>query len=253
MDIYRDFARVYDIFMEDVPYSMWCRQITDILKADKINSGIVADLGCGTGELTRRLSSSGYDMIGIDSSYEMLDVALNKDPGKDILYLCQDIREFELYGTCAAIVSRCDTLNYIIDFDDLVKVFKLVNNYLDPNAPFIFDCNSIYKYEHILSDNTFAQSRDEGSFIWENYYDKKRHINNSSLTFFIKEDINSKTLYTKSEEVHIQRAYSLDELKNAANEAGLLWRDAYDADNFGTIKEDTQRYLICLYENGKKS
>ena len=160
MEQYTNFAKVYDLFMDNVPYDKWVEQIKDILYKENIKDGLICDLGCGTGAITERLANLGYDMIGIDNSYDMLDVAMEKKyaSGNDILYLCQDMREFELYGTCAAIVSACDSINYILNFEDLVKVFKLVNNYLDPKALFIFDCNTFYKYKNILADKVFAEN-----------------------------------------------------------------------------------------------
>ena len=101
MGSYEEFAWVYDEFMDNVPYEKWCDQICSVLKREGIESGIVADLGCGTGELTELLAKQGYDMIGIDNAQEMLNVAMEKRyvSGLDILYLLQDMRSFELYGT----------------------------------------------------------------------------------------------------------------------------------------------------------
>ena len=139
MDAYTDFASVYDEFMEDTPYDEWCENIVDNLRENGITGGLVCDLGAGTGEMTRRLRDKGFDMIGIDSSEEMLMVARAKEgDAQDILYLCQDMREFELYGTVAAVVSVCDCVNYILEESELVTVFKLVNNYLDPSGVFVF-------------------------------------------------------------------------------------------------------------------
>ena len=56
------------------------------------------------------------------------------ESGHDILYLLQDMREFELYGTVRAVISACDSVNYITDDEDLTEVFRLVNNYLDPEG-----------------------------------------------------------------------------------------------------------------------
>ena len=146
MDAYTSFAQVYDLFMDNVPYDQWCRYITELLREYGIQDGLVLELGCGTGVLTRKLAAKGYDMIGVDYSEDMLEIAMDhRQEGEDILYLLQDMREFELYGTVRAAVSICDSMNYIVEYQDLVQVMKLVNNYLDPGGIFIFDLNTPYK------------------------------------------------------------------------------------------------------------
>ena len=147
MEAYTGFAAVYDTFMDDVPYEEWSQYVRSLLTEYGVKDGLVLDLGCGTGSMTELLSAAGYDMIGVDNSEEMLELACGKreKSGRDILYLCQDMREFELYGTVAAVVSICDCMNYILDLEDLVTVFRLVNNYLDPGGIFIFDMNTEYK------------------------------------------------------------------------------------------------------------
>ena len=178
---YSLFSTVYDMFMDNVPYIEWADSIEQTLKKHGINEGIVLDLGCGTGTLAKMLSDKGYDMIGVDSSEEMLSIAREKD--ENTLFLCQDISEFELYGTVRAIISTCDTLNYILDEEELVNTFKLVNNYLEPDGIFVFDMNAPEKYEEVLSDNVFAENRDEASFIWDNFYDEDEHINEYVLRY----------------------------------------------------------------------
>ena len=247
--MYNDFAEIYDSFMDNVPYDAWCEQTAAILRTYGISSGIVADLGCGTGAMTERMAGLGYDMIGIDNSDEMLMEALRKrdESGHDILYLKQDMREFELYGTCAAIISRCDSLNYITDSGDLEKVFRLVNNYLDPGGLFVFDLKTEYMYKNILGENTFSRSTDDATYIWENYYDPEKKINEYDLTMFIREG----DMFRKSVETHAQRAYGPDELKQAAERAGMKWLGIWDADSEDNISEDTARFLVVLRENGK--
>ena len=139
MQAYTGFAAVYDTFMDNIPYEEWCEYLTGLLKEQGVTEGLLLDLGCGTGSLTELLTDAGYDMIGVDNSEEMLELALEKkeQSGKDILYLCQDMREFELYGTVAAVVSICDCMNYILEPEDLTEVFRLVNNYLDPGGVFM--------------------------------------------------------------------------------------------------------------------
>lgn len=250
MDMYTGFAGIYDMFMDNIPYHKWGIQTKNLLHKYGISNGIVAELGCGTGNITQIMSDFGYDMIGIDVSPDMLDIAeqKNRENKGDILYLCQDIREFELYGTCAAIISRCDAMNYITEYEDLIRVFSLVNNYLDPSAPFVFDMNSIYKYEKILGERTIAENRDEGSFIWENFYAAKTHLNTYDLTFYAKDEDGK---YLRFEERHVQRGYSPEEIREAAQEAGMTWGFAIDADTNKAVNEKTQRYLFTVFEKGK--
>ena len=250
MEQYTNFAKVYDLFMDNVPYEKWVKQIKDILQAENIYDGLICDLGCGTGTITEGLANSGYDMIGIDNSYDMLDVATEKkfESGNDILYLCQDMREFELYGTVRAVVSRCDSLNYIQSLKDLKKVFALVNNYLDPNGLFIFDMNTVYKYQNILSSNTFAEVRDMAGFIWENSYDSENRINEYDLNLFIKLEGDT---YKRFEERHVQKAFTFEEIVSAIESSKMVLESYVDADNQKSVSESTERILFVVREKGK--
>lgn len=219
-EAYSTFATVYDQFMDNVPYKEWTDYVTGILLDYGIEDGLVLDLGCGSGTVTELLADKGYDMIGVDVSEDMLSIANEKRirSGHDILYLCQDMREFELYGTVRAIVSLCDCLNYILEEQDLFKVFKLVWNYLDYDGIFVFDMNTPYKYETILANNTFAENRDNASFIWENYYDPNTGINEYDLTLYIEEEDG---LFARFEEVHEQRSYDISQVRQLLVDAGL--------------------------------
>ena len=249
MEAYTGFAEVYDVFQDNVPYEEWCSYVTGLLKEYQVMDGLVLDLGCGTGSLTGLMARSGYDMIGIDNSGEMLQIAMNKRnaSGLDILYLLQDMRGFELYGTVKAVISICDSMNYIMEYQELVEVFRLVNNYLDPKGVFIFDLNTEYKYRELLADNTFAEDREESSFIWNNFYDEEEKVNEYDLTLFVKEG----ELYRKFEETHYQRAYGLDQIQQAIRDGGMEFVAAYDACTRNPVQQDSERIYVIARENGK--
>ena len=250
MEAYTDFAQVYDLFMDNVPYEEWCSYIRAILSEYGIEDGILLDLGCGTGKMTRLMADAGFDMIGLDASMEMLEIAREQEDGtraKDILNLLQDMREFELYGTVRAVYSACDCLNYILEEEDLLRVFQLVNNYLDPQGLFIFDINTPYKYQTLLAENTFAESREESSFIWENYYDTDSCINEYDLTIFVKEG----ELFRRFCEVHYQRCYLLETIQSLLAEAGMELVACYDGYSRQPVRQDSERITIVAREHGK--
>lgn len=250
MEAYTSFARVYDTFMDNIPYEEWAHYLTGLLREYGVESGLVLDLGCGTGSMTELLADRGYDMIGADNSEDMLEIAMEKreESGHEILYLLQDMREFELYGTVRAVVSVCDSVNYITEEDDLLEVFRLVNNYLDPKGVFIFDFNTLYKYREILGDRTIAENREECSFIWENYYYEEEKINEYELSLFIRE---KKDLFRKYVETHYQRAYTLEEMISLVKKSGMEYVTAYDAFTHEAPRETSERIYMVARENGK--
>ena len=244
MDAYTGFAEVYDLFMDQVPYEKWSGRIIQILSAYGIRNGLVLDLGCGTGSMTELLAGAGYDMIGVDASEEMLELAYEKraESGHDILYLLQDMREFELYGTVRAIVSVCDSLNYITEEEELLHVFRLVRNYLDPDGVFFFDMNTIYKYSEMLGETTIAENREEGSFIWENYYDPEEQLNQYDLTLYIRDEDDR---YTRFEETHIQKAYTLERVLELLQQAGMKAEQIFDSDTGKEVTDTTGKFCIA--------
>ena len=287
---YESFAAVYDIFMDEVDYDGWSACLVRKLQENGIYGGLVCELGCGTGNITERLADAGYDLIGIDASADMLAVAQKKellrkhpelaeesaaaadpagDPAdterpfeagqehaerKDILYLLQDMREFELYGTVEAVVSICDCLNYIPSEEELLQVFRLVNNYLDPGGLFLFDMNLPVFYEAI-GDRTIAENRPEGSFIWENEYDPETGCNRYDLTLFLPEEsghADAEVMYYKREETHREYAYSPETILRLLAEAGLVCESVEEAYTGQPVSAETERILVTAREVSKR-
>lgn len=280
MEAYTGFARVYDTFMDDTPYEEWCdylvellekygkdrKNVTDMSKMqqndgrgdnhtdyniDVVDKNLqqerntILDLGCGTGTLTELLAGRGYDMIGIDNAQEMLQIAMDKreSSGLDILYLMQDMRSFELYGAVGAVVSVCDSINYLLEDEDVLQTFRLVNNYLLPEGLFIFDFNTVYKYKEVIGDATIAENREYCSFIWENYYHEDEQINEYDLTVFVREN-ETADVYRRFQETHYQRGYCLEQMRDYLKQAGLVFVDAVDADTHREVADTSERIYI---------
>lgn len=265
MEAYGDFAGVYDELMDNIPYEQWSLRLDTLIRkygvsrpernAEGILDGernLVLDLGCGTGTLTELMYGLGYDMIGVDMSEAMLNIAMEKRvaSGSEILYLNQDMRDLELYSTVGTVYSACDSLNYILEEDELLQVFSLVNNYLFPGGIFIFDFNTDYKYRELIGNTTIAENREDCSFIWENYYDPEEGLNEYDLTVFVRQEEEN---FRRFSEVHVQRGYTLEQMMSLLERSGLVVLEAVDADTSGPVTPESGRIYIVAREQGKEA
>ncbi len=279
MDAYTDFATVYDTFMDETPYEVWGNYVAELIekygvskpllkeKAAETDSSdiaedseeaiaqernLIVELGCGTGSFTLEMAKKGYDIMGIDLSPEMLDIARNKaaNEGFDLMFLEQDMSELDLYCTAGTIVSVCDSVNYLTDPEDVITTFKLVNNFLFPKGIFIFDFNTVHKYRDVIGNATIAENRDECSFIWDNYYYEEDHINEYDLSIFVMQD-EKNNIFKRFQETHYQRGYTIEEMISFVKEAGLEFITAIDADTHENVTPDSERIYIVARENGK--
>ncbi len=249
--MYGGFAHVYDRLMDDVPYGKWADQYYRLFRRFGCRAGLGLDLGCGTGAITMELARRGADMIGVDLSADMLAVAKEKAAaeGLDILYLNQDMRDFELYGTVDFIVSSLDCMNYVTNKNDLKRVFRLANNYLEPGGLFIFDVNTEYKLGTILGSNAFTGESDGVFWAWQNFYDKKARLCDFYLTFFEKDGEG----YRRFDEVHTERAYSVGELTGMLEGAGLKVEGVFHELTMQKPRENSQRVMFVAREQGKEA
>lgn len=246
---YRALARVYDRLNADLDYGVWADFMEACFKKYlKTRPELVLDLACGTGTMTRVLSARGYDMIGVDGSAEMLSeaYALGNGEGK-ILYLCQDMRELELYGTVGAVISCLDSINYLLSEDDLTTVFSVVHNYLDPDGIFLFDVNSPYKFAEVYGNNAYVleDETEEGAIYcgWQNEYDPESGICDFWLSLF--EENREDGSYCRSDEHQRERCYSPETLRRLLEKAGFEWIGVFGDLGFGAPTETTERLYIA--------
>lgn len=241
MKSYTDFAYIYDELI-DQDYEKWADYIEQVFKRFGNDINLVLDLACGTGNITTILSKRGYDMIGLDSSADMLCVAEQKRGSLPIQYIRQDMTEFELYGTVDAIICTLDGVNYITDEEKLANLFKLAKNYLNPNGLFIFDVNSEYKISEILGNKSFIYDFDNIFYTWENVYNAKNKICSFELTFFVKNGVK----YERIDEKHTQRAYSQAKLEQLVGGSNLTVVGCFDELSFDKPKELSERLMfVC--------
>ncbi|HHU89972.1 MAG TPA: class I SAM-dependent methyltransferase [Clostridiaceae bacterium] len=238
--MYTSFADFYDRLTHDIHYARWADYLQSAFRKFGKDPKLILELGCGTGSLAIELSKRGYDMIALDSSISMLNKAYQKalKSNMDILFLNQDMRNFELYGTVDAIICLLDSINYITSLQDIKKVFKLVNNYLNPEGLFIFDINSYYKLSTILANQTFYELDDDISWVWKNTYNSKEKTTTFDITFFVK---NEEGLYQRYDETHTEKAFTENEIKEALVSSGLKLIGEYGNLSFDVPAADEER------------
>lgn len=245
-DGYFAVAGVYDRLNRSIDYGAWAGFFEKCFeKFLPQRPEIILDLACGTGRMTRALSERGYDMIGVDGSSQMLSEAYMQSTER-ILYLMQDMRELELYGTVGATVCCLDSINYLTEEGDVEKVFSLVHNYSDPDALFIFDVNTPYKFENIYSDNAYIlEDEDDGGEQiycgWQNFYDRETGICDFYLSVFREDGDGS---YIREDENQRERCYTREELVGALERSGFELIGVYSDYGFGEADDSCERWYF---------
>ena len=223
--MYSDFAYSYDALMQDVDYKKRTEYLCSLFNAFDRMPTLMLDLACGTGEFSNRFAEKGVSVIGVDVSFDMLSLAREKsaEAGNDVLYLCQDAAELDLYGTIDGGICCLDSLNHITDYERFCKAIERVSLFLEKDRLFIFDLNTEYKHSKVLGNNTFVIDTDEVYCIWQNEY-KDNNIVEINLDFFTPEG----EAYYRSGESFCERAYTADEIKYALEKAGLKIEAIFD-------------------------
>lgn len=239
---YNEFAYFYDAFNGAADYDALFRYVAGELRAHGIADGIVADLGCGTGDLTLMLAQAGYDMIGIDRSEEMLSVLRDKadelgSPGQ-LLLLRQDILSLDLYGTIRAAVSTFDTYNHIGPLENFRRAIARAAFFMEKGGLFVFDLNTPYKHAEVLCNHTFDFDEPDAACRWQNSYDA------SQCRVDIQIDVTYKDAGETYHEAFPEYGYTLEEVTQALESSGFTLAKIADGEDFGPVRADSQRWIF---------
>ena len=250
MASYGEFAYYYDGLTDNVDYEKRCDYIRDLLAENGVGEGILLDLACGTGTVSLILSRMGYDVIGVDSSEDMLSVAQEKkmETGDDVIFLCQRMEELDLYGTINAAVSTLDSINHVTDADTVREIFRRVSLFMEDKGIFIFDVNTPYKHRNVLGNNTFVYDTDEVYCVWQNSTDESL-LTTISLDIFEKDEDDEETYYRYSEEFS-ERAYELDDIKSWLEECKFEVTAVYEEMTREAVGDNTQRAVFVARKIG---
>ncbi len=236
----------YDKLNAETNYEEWAKFLCALFeKHSKIPVTSVLDLGCGTGSMTFALRSRGFDMTALDISPEMLSCAREKalEQGiEDILWLCQDMRSFELYGTVSAVVCCLDGINHLTGPRDLDRCLSLVHNYLEPGGLFIFDVNTPKKFREFYADHDYILE-DEGILCcWQNRYDTHRQSCDFLLSVF---EENKDGTWSRTDTLQRERCYSRQKLTQLLERAGFFVAGIYTGFQMETDLDSAHRWYIA--------
>lgn len=239
---YSYFADYYDNLTNNVDYKQYAEYILKLAEKYNHSMGITLDLACGTGSLTVMLKKMGVDIYGIDASPEMLSVAQEKALDSEIsgmLFLCQKMQNLDLYGTIDTCICTLDSINHITNINDVQKAFSKVSFFMNPNALFIFDVNTLYKHKQVLADNTFVYDTEQVFCVWQNTLLGDQRSVEISLDFF--ENLDG--MYRRYSENFTERAYTHEEICKMLETAGFKLLDVFGEMTFEEPKPDSQRNI----------
>lgn len=248
--MYDRFADVYDRMMSETPYDIWFQRLTAYLERRGKTSGHLCELGCGTGEMAGRFADAGFEVTGIDLSPDMLALAEEKKKdGQDILYINQDMTDFSLHKPADVVLCICDSINYLLEEDELQGLFGCVRAVLPEDGIFVFDMKTEYCFEEILGNEIRVEDEEDYTVFWDNAYDPETKINEYMLTMFMREPGSGK--YERWDECHRQRAYSLEKIREMLRGAGFELRDCFGEDMEAPPgAKDERIYFIAQPCNG---
>ncbi|MBR4036184.1 MAG: class I SAM-dependent methyltransferase [Oscillospiraceae bacterium] len=240
---YKEFSYFYDYFNYNADYDKLFANVVALAKEGGVSSGIMCDLGCGTGELAFRFNDAGFDVIAVDNSDEMLDVLFDKRDeieAYNVQILKQDITQLDMFGTIDLFTCTFDTVNHLEGAEAVQKLFDKVSLFMDPDGVFVFDMNTKYKHLNILKNEVFDFIDDEADCHWQNtlYADENR--TKISIT------INDKHAGEIYNEEFYEYYYELDDILEMLKKAGLQVKKLIDGESFKNVEKNTQRYMFMV-------
>ncbi|WP_156298959.1 class I SAM-dependent DNA methyltransferase [Streptobacillus canis] len=231
---HKKFAEIYDEFMNFVDYNSWFKFLKSFSKKKKMK---VLDLGCGTGTMANFFAKDGHDVVAVDISEDMIEIANTKFNNVNIDFKVGDITKESFGNDFDLIMCNFDTVNYFHDLKSLQSFLEIVKNSLKDDGIFIFDIVEEGIFDEMFENDLFIDETDKYLCIMRHEKIKKfKHI--VEMTIFVKEE---NDLYRKYSETHNKMIFDTDlVLENLKNEGFKLFDTARNSE-YG----ESRLFLVC--------
>ena len=243
---YSFLAENYDELTEDVGYERRADFVEKLMRRAEIPVHTVLDLACGTGSMTDIFTRRGYELIGVDASAEMLMQAREKTagiPGVAPLFLQQSMPRLDLYGTVEAAICCLDSLNYLLEPEQVRRTFARLRLFVAPGGSLTFDVHGLGKLEK-LDGQVFLDEREDVYCVWRTAYRSRSRRLDYEVDLF-RPDGDGR--WTRDFEEHHQRGYSVEELTAWLTEAGFTKIRTYGDCVLRRPKDGEDRiYFSCI-------
>lgn len=233
-DRYSDYdlyARIYNDEIGDRLSRLALLPLERLLFATLPAPASLLDLCCGTGHLAAELTRRGYTVWGLDGSEQMLHYAQLNAP--NTTFLLADARLFSLPQPVHAVISTSDSLNHILQLDELSQVFQNVHAALVPQGYFLFDFNLESRYQAATWNGSLSGGITE-DYAWaaQRLYDG--HLGQVNLTIFQRVE---NDLWRRSDSCLTGRSYDIAAVQAALTQAGFTNIQIYSAQDDFDIQD----------------
>lgn len=245
MSSYQQLAGAYDELTWDVGYEKRADFLEKLFRRSRIPVHTVLDLACGTGSMTWLLAGRGYELIAVDGSQEMLAAAREKSAPAEVppLFLHQSMPRLDLYGTVDAAICCLDSLNYLTNPRDVQRTFQRLHLFISPGGLLAFDVR-LPEWLAALDGQVFLDETEDTYCVWRAEYHK------GLCTYYM--DLfrrRGDKAWDRREELHRERAYTVEELTAWLTEAGFGDIRVYGDAKLRHPREDEQRVYFCCIRN----
>ncbi|MDO8124449.1 MAG: class I SAM-dependent methyltransferase [Candidatus Hermodarchaeota archaeon] len=207
----------------------------------------ILDLACGEGTFAISMAQAGYQVTGIDRSPAMLKLAKTKSRTEKVSVTWRqlEMQHLEYENSFDIVTCWFDSLNYLLELDDLCATFKGVHNALRENGLFVFDMNTIYWLVTLAQRYAVTVERETEEIfqVHRHSYDFDKNIATFYITAFVKE---KDRWLRRVDEIHKERGYTIGEIQECLKDAGFqelaCWGDLEDQSPL--TKESRRVYFI---------